>query len=224
MKSVLFIHRSVGHNLIHDGNVYNLIADSGKDFAFSDYDHNVDTLTNNKGEQHKLGFVFPGGNTTPADYAEVFSGDVHDSFKPIQNMALSYDVIAIKSCYPNSNIQSDELLEAIKQYYKSIAQFFVERPDKQLVIITSPPLTPLMTKASAAQRARLLANWLMEADFGENVSVFNFFDLLAAPSGKRHSNRLRKDYRRWLPVNSHPNAKASQSIAPLFVEHLVNLS
>jgi hypothetical protein len=146
---------------------------------------------------------------------------VSNEYAPIRKLALGYDAIAIKSCYPNSHIISDEHLEEIKSYYQSIARYFATQPTKQLVILTSPPLVPLKTNAAAAQRARVLATWLATTNFGKNVTVFNLFDLLAAPQTDSQANMLRREYRRWLPVDSHPNARASRAIAPEFVACLL---
>ncbi len=220
MKTVLFIHRSVGHNLIHDGSVYDLLKRRKTPFTFNDYDQNTDTLTDADGQQQAPGFTFPGGNTRPADYAEIFSEEVAPHYQPIQDKALAHDIIIIKSCYPNSNIASDNELAAIKDHYQSIAAFFALRKDKQLIILTSPPLVPLLTKKGHADRARQLATWLQNETLATNVSVFNFFDLLAAPDQGRGANMLRRTYRRWLPVDSHPNAKASREIAPKFIDYL----
>jgi len=224
VKQVLFIHRSVGQNLLRDGHVYELIEQAGQPFALSDYNHNNDTLTDSAGKQTKLGFHFPGDNTHPEDFAALFSENVAPEHQPILDMAMGYDVIVLKSCYPNSNIKSDEQLKVVQQAYQSIAEFFGRRPDKQLIILTSPPLIPFLTKPAAASRARQLTNWLAGENLGPNVHVFNFFDLLAAPEGEKQANMLRRSYRRWLPFDSHPNAKASKLIAPQFISYIQGIA
>lgn len=218
MKSLLLFHRSVGRNLIYDGGLYELITNTGM-FTFSDYDQNTDILTSQEGRQQKMDFSFPGGNTRPQDFAVIFSDDIVEQYKPIQDEALRYDTVVIKSCYPNSNISSDEELEQIKHYYQGICDFFT-RHGKKLVIMTSPPLMPLMTRRDKAERARQLTDWLANTDFGSNIKVFNLFDLLANPSDERQANMLKKEYRRWVPTDSHPNKLASKEIAPLFVDFL----
>ena len=145
MQSIIFFHRSVGHNLINDGNLYRLIGDTSK-FTFNDYDQNSDVLTDSNSKQQSMGFVFPGGNTRPQDLSVIFSDNVPKECKPIQDEALRHDIIIVKSCYPNSNIQSVEELETIKKHYQSVCDFFVKH-NKKLVILTSPPLIPFMTKS-----------------------------------------------------------------------------
>lgn len=215
---MLFIHRSVEQNLIHDGKLHELIHKTGN-FTLSDYNQNTDILTNSDGQQQKMGFLFPDGNTRPKDLAAIFSNKVATQYKPIQDIALQHDIVAIKSCYPNSNITSETELESIKQHYQTIADFFTNR-NKPLIILTSPPLTPLMTNRDKASRARLLAGWLSGTNIGNSTSVFNFYDLLATPSDSKHANMLRKEYRRWLPFDSHPNERASREIALVFVDFL----
>ncbi len=222
MTSILFIHRSVGRNLLNDGRVYKLVRKQGK-FSLSDYDQNTDNLTDFDGRQQKLGFVFPGGNTRPADLAAIFNEGMPEQFRPIRDLALSYDVIVAKSCYPNSNIKSDGELETIKAYYQNICDFFATQPEKSLVIMTSPPLTPILTRSDRARRARQLANWLTTNQFADNIHIFDFFDLLTNPETDHQPNVLKKVYRHWLPFDAHPNARASQEIAPQFIEFLTEV-
>lgn len=215
MKKIIFLHRSVGENLINDGAVYKLLQERA-DISFCDFNQNTSLLRDNTGTQ-KTSYQMPGSNTTPHDFAALFRDDYQS---PLKDFVMQHDVIIIKSCYPNSNIKSTEDLQHIKNDYASIAQFFASYPAKQLIIMTSPPLVPLMTSAANATRARELATWLSLKQFGSNITVFNFFDHLAADSG-HHSNMLRPGYRRLLPFDSHPNRRASQVIAPTFVSSLV---
>lgn len=212
----LFIHRSVGNNLINDSDLYNLLEAQGVDFEFSDYDNNTGILRDSKGSK-KLGLKFPNDNTKPSDYAELFSASGKDNYGELFKLVMFYNTIALKSCYPNSNIKSDDELESIKANYQSIAQFFLGRPDKKLIILTSPPLRPFATSAENANRARQLADWLSTESFGPNVSVFNFFDLLASDK-----NVLERGYRRLVPFDNHPNKRAAQVIAPKLIEYFVN--
>lgn len=217
-KKVLFIHRSVGNLLIHNGHVYDLLKPYAKRILFSDYDHNYGILATANG-QKKLGYVFPGKNTNPADLAELFSKPNVKTQKILDWIA-GYDVVILKSCYPNSNIQGDEELAKIKGYYKQIVNYF-QNTNIQLGILTSPPLRPFATKPASAKRARDLANWLSGSDFGDKVKVFNFFDLLAEKEGQRNANMLRQAYRHKIAFfDSHPNKAANISIAPKFVEFI----
>jgi len=224
VKSVLFIHRSVGRNLIADGGIYRLMAETSRGFLLSDYDQNTGVLHSSTGPSRTPGMKFPGGDTQPADYAALFDAEAEGDAKAFQDFVMTYDVVAIKSCYTASNIKSDEELDAIKNYYHAIAEFFVLHPEKQLVILTTPPLRHFRTTPDAALRARQIATWLATERFAPNVEpnigVFNFFDLLANPQESVNPHTLYAKYCRLWPFDSHPNAAASRTVAPLFVEFL----
>lgn len=214
MKTILFIHRSVGRNLIDDGQLREQLTAIG--CALDDYDHNNHVLTSAAGEQTNLGETFSMPDTTPADYAALFSRSGRDEQIKAHELIAGYDMVVIKSCYPNSQITNDEQLVTIKEHYTNIAKFFLERKQQQLVVMTNPPLRKSRTDAASAGRARQLNDWLSSIGFGQNISVFNFFTLLADPN----KNTLRRDYQRLTPLDSHPNKQASQDIAPLLVAHI----
>ncbi|MCA9328136.1 hypothetical protein KC959_00030, partial [Candidatus Saccharibacteria bacterium] len=81
------------------------------------------------------------------------------------------------------------------------------------IILTSPPLRPTSTSKENAARAKELASWLRRENFGNYVSVFDFFSLLSDDDGC-----LKKDYRRLIWLDNHPNKRAAKDIAPRFVE------
>jgi hypothetical protein len=59
----LFIHRSVGRNLIEQGQLRDLLALKG--VTLHDYDNNSDTLTQANGRTSKTTLKIPGNNTNP---------------------------------------------------------------------------------------------------------------------------------------------------------------
>lgn len=210
MIKILFIHRSVGNNLIQDGDVYELMK-SHDSVRLSDFNQNTGVLRDNTGNKD-TDMKMPGGDTHPENYARLFSNG-HSS--ALKTFVMNFDIVIIKSCYPNSNIKSGKELEQIKEYYTSITKFFV-KANKKLLILTSPPLSPTSTNPENATRARQLALWLSDQSFGVNIDVFDFFDLLAA-----QDNMLRKAFRRLIWLDNHPNKKASMEIAPKLVNQIV---
>lgn len=217
MKKVLFIHRSVGNNLINDSNFYKLIDERALSVKFSDYNQNSDLLRTSS-SCDRMGFTLPCDDTKPSDYAMLFSEEGIVKYKDILDWVLGCDIVIIKSCYPNSNLKSDAQLDHTKQEYLSIAKFFSNYPDKKLVIFTSPPLAPLMTNSKSAQRARTLAKWLSSTNLGKNIYVFDFYSQLANQKGV-----LAKKYRKLLPFNSHPNKRAAKNIAPKIIKLIEEL-
>lgn len=212
MKKALFIHRSVGKNLLNDGRVYENV----NKLHLEDYNQNSDELGDGTTSQ-KMGFIFPGNDTTPESYATLFSCDTE--FGEIRDFILSYEIIIIKSCYPNSNLKSDEELESVKDHYRSITRFFTEYPDKKLLLLTSPPLRKLMTTSPAAHRAKSLSEWLMAQDFAPNIEVLDFYGYLTDDLGT-----LKRAYGRLLPFDSHPNKQASIDVAVPFLQAIEDLA
>jgi hypothetical protein len=194
----------VGKNLINDGNVYELLAQRGYE-GFSDFNQNTGVLRSRK-QLRKTTYEMPGGNTHPSNYADLFSAEFQSDFK---DFVLSHDEIIIKSCYPNSDIKSDDELATIKKEYVSLTKYINQHRDKMLIIMTSPPLRPTSTTAENAKRAMQLAKWLDTQNFGMNVRVFDFFGRLADEDGY-----LKKEYRRFIWLDNHLNKRASTDIAP----------
>ena len=208
-KKALFIHRSVGENLVSDGGVYELIKER-VDLEFSDFNQNTQKLRTVSASS-KSTLQMPGNDTHPENFAELFNSK-HKS--ELLDLAQTFDLVVIKSCYPNSDIKSNEELLQVKKYYQSVFSFF-ERHKRKLLLLTSPPLRPTSTTPGSASRARELATWLSSSDFGSNIGVLDLYDLLAD-----EHNVLKKEFRRLIWLDDHPNRKASRSIAPVFVSRI----
>lgn len=201
MKKALFIHRSVGHHLIEQGGLRRLFNQKG--FVLDDYDNNSGILMHADGSSSSNAIQMPGNNTNPANLADFFS-----EWLELLNQ---YDLIAIKSCYPNSHIKDEAQLNQIKQSYESIIKSFASH-NKKLLILTSPPLRPLMTNKKEALFSDRLADWLV-SQRDTDLLIFDFHRALSASFG-RHKGMLKREYRRLLPVDNHPNRKAHETIAP----------
>ena len=89
MKKALFIHRSVGHHLIEQGDLRKLFA--AKDVAFDDYDNNSGVLTRSDDSTSNNEITMPGNNTNPDNLAEFFMG--------WPGMLNDYDLIMILRLY-----------------------------------------------------------------------------------------------------------------------------
>ena len=202
MSKVIFIHRSVGQNLLDDGDLANLVRSEAervnKEVDFKDINNNVQ-----KG--------VPGDDTKPTDYAKYFSEN-----------SRAEDLIVIKSCYPTNAIKSDQTLEDLKDTYREIVSGFSKRSKGDLLILTTPPLRPVRTNPAEAARARKLANWLKANLPNKRVHVFDFYDLLAASPNGKQANMLKSEYRRLLPWDNHPSKSASRHIAPILAKKIAN--
>ena len=224
--NVIFLHHSTGSNLINEGGVRELLTQLG--YQFWDHDYNTIGLTKPDGSLTRSSYGIPevtpgesgGGNTDPDGLAVLFSQPVNNPPDNAFSRLLQHEVLIVKSCYPNSGIESDAELEQNKQWYLQMREAVDQNPDKVFVIVTSPPLHPLATNDTEASRARALVNWLASETFlqnRENLFVFDFFDQLA----DSQTNMLREAYQRDPEdSDSHPNTAANQAVGPAFVEYI----
>jgi len=211
---IIFLHHSVGANLIEQGDVRQRLTDLG--YEFYDHGYNGDGLVLADGTPAGRDFDVPDDNTNPDGFADIFAQPLHDPPDNTFSHLMEYDVIAFKSCFPVSNIESDDQLAEYKSSYLSIRSRMDQYLDKIFIVVTPPPEIPADTDAQAAARARAFANWLASDEYlsgHPNVFTFNFFGLLADPS----TNMLRADYRAD-EYDAHPNELANQTIGPLFAD------
>jgi hypothetical protein len=214
----MFLHHSTGEALIDQGGVREGLTRLG--YEFYDHGYNDDGLRLADGSYTGTNFDIPGDNTDPDGFAEIFAQPLHDPPDNAFSHLMQYDVIAFKSCFPTSNIGSDEQLAEYRSYYLSIRDRMDQYPNRAFVVVTPPPQVPNHTDAEEGARVRAFADWLQSDEYlagHPNVFVFDFFDLLAGSD-----NFLRAEYR-MDEYDAHPNERANREIGPLFVEfiHLV---
>jgi len=222
-SSVIFLHHSVGRNLIYQGRVREAFAGAGVDFW--DHDYNPIGLTRPDGTSAGYAYSIPGDNTDPDGLARIFS----QPQLPLPLNALSgllqHEVIILKSCFPISDILSDQQLLDLEADYRTVRDAMAHHPEKILILMTPPPLNPAATDSEAAARARELASWLQSDGFLQgyaNVFVFDFYGLLAEadPEAPDH-NMLKESYRQG--GDSHPNRLANETIGPIFVKAVLGI-
>lgn len=233
---ILFIHHSVGGNLINQGNLRGEIRKLNPNIEF--WDHGYDLypvlprlfaifthhtgLSDSKGKVTGMDYNITLSNNSPKEYAEIFSRNPNNY--TLQSI-LSYDIIALKNCFPTTHITSDKQLHKDMEYYRSIRESLGSYRNKKFILLTPPPVRREVTTVENAKRAKQLANWLISQDFlanTKNIFVFNFFSLLADQDGM-----LKREYTPLIPIDSHPNRKANKTIAPQFAKYiseLVNLA
>lgn len=221
-RNVVFLHHSVGNNLIEQGDVAQLFGDAG--YSFYDQGYNNMGLRGPDGSDAGFSYPVPNDNTDPDGLAVVFKQKVRSW--PVNTLSglLQHEVIVVKSCFPNSNIGSQESLRALKEIYLGMRETMQKHPDKLFIVFTTPPLNPAETNAENAKRAREMAVWMMSTEFtggSQNIAVFDFYTLLAENDPKASdANMLNAAFRDG--TDSHPNRTANQQIAPVFVEFVTN--
>jgi len=221
-RNVVFLHHSVGENLIAQGKVREQLAAAG--YQFWDQDYNWKGLHDPNGTATGYSYNVPGDNTDPDGLAGIFSQPLFDL--PLNTLSglMQHEVIAFKSCFPASNIGSDAQLAEHQAWYIKIRDFMDQHPEKMFILVTQPPLNPAETTPAAAARARAFANWLKSDEFLQrrrNIATFDLFDRLAESNPQSpDANMLRQDYRQG--NDSHPTSAANEIVGPQFVEFIIN--
>lgn len=220
--NIIFLHHSVGQHLIEQGNMRQLFTNAG--YQFWDQGYNQDEGQRNP-EGLRLEYVYyvPHDNTDPVGLEKVFSQPTFTLPLNTFSGLLQHEVIIFKSCFPNSQINSDKELEQYKDWYINMHTSFKKHPDKLFIAVTQPPLNPAVTNPEAALRARALANWLTSEEFlgkDSNLAAFDLFDRLAeGDPNSPELNMLHVDYREG--NDSHPNEIANKTIAPQLVDAII---
>ncbi|HEX2906462.1 MAG TPA: hypothetical protein VHO69_06345, partial [Phototrophicaceae bacterium] len=160
---IIFMHHSTGGALVGEGNVRERLTTLG--YEFWDHGYNGDGLTNAQGQATGINWDMPNDNTDPDGWYNIFNQPVHSPADNTLSHMLEYDVIIFKSCFPASNIGSDEALQQYKDYFLSIRNVIDAHPDKIFIPLTTPPLVPNATNSEAAARARQWANYLTSAEY-----------------------------------------------------------
>jgi hypothetical protein len=149
--------------------------------------------------------------------AALFRQPVTDPPTNAFSRLLQHEVLIVKSCFPNSAIEDEAMLQRFKTWYLEMRAVIDQQPERIFIIVTSPPLHPLATSPDQAARARAVADWLKSDTYlagHENLYVFDFFDLLADPA----THMLRAEYQLDpQKADSHPNRRANEAIGPQFV-------
>lgn len=223
LKDIIFLHHSCGQNWIADGEVRQKLTKAG--FQFWDHGYNGDGLTDPNGKKTGKNYSVPGDNTNPDGYAGIFSQKLTKPPTNTLSHLLDHDLIIIKSCFPVSDISSDDMLEEYFGYYKTVKAGMKKYPGKVFIIVTQPPLNRKATTPDRALRARKLANFLKSSEFlkdAPNVSTFDWFDLLAVSDTKSPYYSMLKPEYSPEGDDSHPNFIANFNTSPAFVAHVVS--
>jgi hypothetical protein len=222
--NIFFLHHSVGQHLIDEGHVRQLFREAGYNLWDQGYNQE-EGQRSPSGERLSHIYYVPHDNTDPNGLEIIFNQPLFDLPLNTFSGLMQHEVIIVKSCFPNSQITSDEELEQYKTWYRNIRASFDQHPEKLFIVVTQPPLNPAVTSPEAAQRARQLADWLTSDEFlagHDNLAAFDLFDLLAEsnPNSPKF-NMLRVDYRPTEGNDSHPTKPANELIGPLFVEAVI---
>lgn len=221
-SNIVFVHHSTGSNLVREGNVRELIQESG--YSFWDHGFNQEGLFRPDGKRAGYNYNIPDDNTNPKGYYNIFNQSEFPIPINAYSGLLQHDVIVYKSCFrPTNHIRSDEQLGQYKAWYLDMRDEMDQHPEKIFIVVTPPPLNPAETDPQEAARARAFAEWMVSEEYlagHPNIHTIDYFGLLAQNDPDLPDyNMLREEYRNG--ADSHPNQTANQTIGPIFAEFII---
>jgi len=230
---IFFLHHSTGEGLVMGGDVRGVVnaynTAHGTSFEFWDHEYNSQGLRNASGSLTGTNFAIPGDNTDTYGLYQLWTSSEAGWTASRNQILNNFRVISFKSCFPNSAITDDAMLNEYKTQYLAMRDVFDRHTDKVFVVMSPPPLHRLATNATEAANARAFATWLASDTYlagHSNVVCYNLFDSLAHPDdGSDAANRLRYEYEGGHnDSDSHPNATANQTVGPLMVQALLQVA
>jgi hypothetical protein len=213
MTTALFIHHSVGAQIISQGELRQKLSDAEPSLELWDHHYNDIGLSDAGGSSLGTSFPIPGDNTDPAGLLAILQGI--EANEPWAERAKTFDVLMLKSCFPNSDVASDAAATSLKEIYRQMREVAVALPSA-VVLVSSPPLVLEVTRPGNAARAADIAAWLGSYWAGPRLGYANIFDPLTYHSGPARGT-LRLRYRRARPGDSHLGGAGAQVAARAIV-------
>ncbi|MBK9304444.1 MAG: T9SS type A sorting domain-containing protein [bacterium] len=227
LTNLFVLHHSVGRNILEEGNVRQLLDDHnvqrGTRLVLWDHDYNAIGLMDPDGDLADRYYDIPDDDTYVVGLHQLWTtaNSARDS------ILANHQVIAFKSCYGASLIETDAMLAQYKAWYLEIRDVLDQHPDHVFLLMSSPPMHPCLSTSTEADRGRAFADWLGSTAFlggHPNLRFFDLFDVLASPRDAEDRNTLRANYCKSTSCSSpdsHPNAAANLVAGPLLVAALV---
>jgi hypothetical protein len=237
---LIFVHHSCGENWLDDdhGGLGRALGENNYFVSDSNYGWGPDSI---------------GDRTDITDWPEWFTGPNSSRYlaalyaeseqnswytRTLPDPGGENQIIMFKSCYPNSNLEGSPTdppargegltVSNAKAIYNELLTHFATRPDKLFIVITAPPVQePTYAANARAFNTWLVQDWLTGYE-GNNVAVFDFYNVLTGPDNHHRSHDGAIEYitnrggdTLYYPTNGddHPsptgNRKATEEFVPL---------
>lgn len=192
----MFMHHSVGRNLVERGEVFDLFAAR---LPGSEFSYMWDTDS--------------GSNEVGAIY-DFWTGD-----SAHKQVVLDYsDIIAFKSCYTAGESVLDEAdVQQYQAWYTGIIAALNEIPDHRFVILGFVPLRDEGTTPEQAALNNEFHEWLAQQAQG---NVF-FWDYNAQMIDA--NLYLREEFEEYYDADNHPNAASDAVMGSAFVDFMISV-
>jgi hypothetical protein len=194
VTTALFVHHSIGRQIIEIGGLRATLGLMGIDLW--DHDYNDIGLTDPAGRRAGRAFPVPRDDTDPPGLVALLEGLASGAWD-----VPDHDVLAIKSCFPNNALATDEAMAAQRDHYEKLLAVASDL-GRPVVLISSPPLAVEATSRAAASRATRQAGWLAERWRGAGLGYGPLFEELAYTAGPLRG-RLHASHRIARPRDSH---------------------
>lgn len=218
IRRVLFVHHSVGRGILVHGRVRErLAATSGPVIVeLTDHDYNRRGITWASGQRAGQEFPIPDDDTDPPGLRKLLETAAGNNV--LRSKLEPYDLMVVKSCFPNSRVKTDEAFDALKETYQAMLRA-AEHLGMPIAISTTPPVRAGRIACDEARRAAAIARWLVSND--AFVDVFDLFGSLADLDEKSETyGMLRSDMTNPFLIDSHPTRATSRSLGEPFAQFL----
>jgi hypothetical protein len=208
----LFVHHSVGHNIIRDSGLRERCL--AAQIELWDHDYNRIGITGPE-SQRLDALPIRNDNTDPDGLLDFVSRAQTDETSKEWGFVREFDLLILKSCYPNNKIPDDESQRKLEDLYAELIPRMSSLP-LSAILVTTPPLRAMCTSPAAARRARAIQSYILGLG-DHSVEIVDLFGMLATDRG-----RLAGRYAETLhPRDSHPNRRASRLAGNAIFERLV---
>ena len=233
--NIIFLHHSTGHN-IWEGGVSSFAKKIGYEADVIEWfiKYNKNNHTNYEITETDYPKRNPyGWSNYPYDYYNIWvknAGDQPYMEQPtLEILTKKYDVIIFKHCYPVSSIQADTITPDINSDIKTIANYKLqyeaikmklkEFPETKFILWTPTALALKATNPEEGQRANEFADWVINVWDSKDDNIFLWdFRSLQVEDGYFFKTSYAES-----ELNSHPNKKFSEMVAPYFCNRIVNV-
>jgi len=229
-RSGIFLHHSTGSNIW------------GPNGSTTSIPQEMTTYNNAHGYTESMEVTMSEEWWAPGDNEWVTQHDFFEDPSPVTGIGYylpDNKIIVIKSCFPASAMTAtggpaDTLNPGLKTVYnykwhwRHIVQVMGSNPENFFAIWTNAPLEPYSTNTEEAALSKQFCSWAKDTlaqgldpvfgAFPPNVYVFDFFHKLTGTNG------MMLEMYAASHGDSHPNAAATQLVAPMFVQEIFNAS
>lgn len=209
MSTALFIHHSIGRQLL-EGGLRDRLAAGPQPVRLWDHDYNEIGLTDPDGRPVGS-FPVPDDDTDPPGLVRLV-----EALGSGRLEVPEHDVLVLKSCFPNNAVGSDDEAARLRETYVAL-QAAARRLPAHVLLLSTPPLVRESTSTAQARRAADTAAWLRETWAGPGLGFADLFGALSYRGGPLRGT-LRTAYRARRPRDSHLSPAGARAGAAFVAE------